>query len=86
MLAVAAELAGVSTGRNLQDLLAGLDRANTTLVIRAVLHASRGADTPAVTTTPFRAARTTGRAKVDVHSSGHRSPGGDQSEPDGLGL
>ncbi len=53
MLAVAAELAGVHCGRSLQDLLGGLDRANTTLVIRAVLHAQRGADAPPVTVTPF---------------------------------
>jgi hypothetical protein len=53
MLAVAAELAGVDTGRTLQDLLCGLDRANTTLVIRAVLHAQRGANATPVTVTPF---------------------------------
>jgi hypothetical protein len=53
MLAVAAELAGVDTGRSLQDLLCGLDRANTTLVIRAVLHAQRGANATPVTVTPF---------------------------------
>jgi hypothetical protein len=57
MLAVAAELAGVDTGRSLQDLLCGLDRANTTLVIRAVLHAQRGANTTPVTVTPFGPAR-----------------------------
>ena len=51
MLAVAAELAGIDTGRSLQELLCGLDRENTTLVIRAVLHAQRGADTTPV---PFR--------------------------------
>ena len=57
MLAVAAELAGVDTGRTLQDLLCGLDRANTTLVIRAVLHAQRGANATPVTVTPFSPAR-----------------------------
>jgi len=57
MLAVAAELAGVDTGRSLQDLLCGLDRANTTLVIRAVLHAQRGANATPVTVTPFGPAR-----------------------------
>jgi len=57
MLAVAAELAGVDTGRTLQDLLCGLDRANTTLVIRAVLHAQRGANATPVTVTPFGPAR-----------------------------
>lgn len=53
MLAVAAELAGVDTGRALQELLCGLDRANTTLVIRAVLHAQRGANATPVTVSPF---------------------------------
>ncbi len=57
MLAVAAELAGIDTGRTLQDLLCGLDRANTTLVIRAVLHAQRGANATPVTVTPFSPAR-----------------------------
>jgi hypothetical protein len=57
MLAVAAELAGIDTGRTLQDLLCGLDRANTTLVIRAVLHAQRGANATPVTVTPFGAVR-----------------------------
>jgi len=57
MLAVAAELAGVDTGRSLQDLLCGLDRANTTLVVRAVLHAQRGANATPVTVTPFSPAR-----------------------------
>lgn len=46
MLAVSAELAGVATGRTLQDLLGGLDRANTTLVIRAVLQAMRDQQHP----------------------------------------
>ncbi len=54
MLAVAAELAGVDTGRSLRDLLCGLDRANTTLVIRAVLHAQRGANAEPVIVTPLR--------------------------------
>ena len=53
MLAVAAELAGVHSGRSLRDLLGGLNRANTTLVIRAVLHAQRGASTPPLAVAPF---------------------------------
>ena len=85
MLAVGAELAGVDTGRSLQDLLAGLDRANTMLVIRAVLHAQRGANAAALTVTPFPpaglSANTSPKAlPVDL------SPGGGRVEPEGLGL
>jgi len=85
MLAVAAELAGVDTGRTLQDLLCGLDRANTTLVIRAVLHAQRGANATPVTVTPFgpvrRSAEQTAQTLVR-----YLPPAGDRIEPEGPGI
>ncbi len=85
MLAVAAELAGVDTGRTLQDLLGGLDRTNTTLVIRAVLHAQRGADASPLTVTPFPPARRSPHARITF---GPREPPAADawSEPEGLGL
>ncbi|MHB1533092.1 MAG: hypothetical protein ACYC1D_00460 [Acidimicrobiales bacterium] len=85
MLAVAAELAGVDTGRSLQDLLGGLDRTNTTLVIRAVLHAQRGANTSAVTVTPFS---TVGRrAETNARPDRSEAPSaGGWAEPEGPGL
>ena len=85
MLAVASELAGIDTGRSLQELLCGLDRENTTLVIRAVLHAQRGADTTPVTVTPFR------RVGVSVERTAEpvlrdRPPVGGWVELEGPGL
>ena len=85
MLAVAAELAGVDTGRSLQDLICGLDRANTTLVVRAVLHSQRGADAAAVTVTPFRPAD----GNLDRNARPwlrDLPPAGDWMRPEGPGL
>jgi hypothetical protein len=42
MLSIAAELAGFDSGRPLGQLITGLDERNTALVVRAVVHASRG--------------------------------------------
>lgn len=86
MLAVAAELAGVDTGRSLQDLLGGLDRANTTLVIRAVLHAQRGADAPPVTATPFRPVGRKAETTNTRLELTEPPPAGDWVEHEGLGL
>lgn len=85
MLAVAAELAGVHCGRSLQDLLGGLDRANTTLVIRAVLHAQRGANAPPLAVTPFP---TVGQSVArDVKPQFSDIPSIDsRMEPEGPGL
>lgn len=85
MLAVAAELAGVDTGRTLQDLLCGLDRANTTLVIRAVLHAQRGATATPVTVTPFAPVRRT-TEKTAESLVRDLPPEGDWIKPEGPGL
>ena len=46
ILAIAGELAGTHSGRTLRDLVAGLDRANTTLVVQAVLHVAHGPTSP----------------------------------------
>ena len=85
MLAVAAELAGVDTGRSLQDLLCGLDRANTTLVVRAVLHAQRGADATAMTVRPFRPADGTLNRNARPRLR-DLPPAGDWMRPEGPGL
>ena len=85
MLAVAAELAGVDTGRSLQDLLCGLDWANTTLVIRAVLHAQRGATVTPVTVTPFGPVRRT-TEKTAESLVRDLPPEGDWIKPEGPGL
>jgi hypothetical protein len=42
MLSIAAELAGVDSGRPLGQLITGLDERNTALVARSVVHTSRG--------------------------------------------
>jgi hypothetical protein len=86
MLAVAAELAGVDTGRSLQDLLGGLDRANVTLVMRAVLHAHRGGEASPLTAAPFRADVL--RAEVRAGRPGTAPPPsvGGGVEPEGPGL
>lgn len=86
MLAVAAELAGVHTGRSLQDLLGGLDRANTTLVIRAVLHAQRGADASPVTVTPFRPVGLRAETTKTRLDPSEPPPAGHWTEPEGPGL
>ncbi len=83
MLAVAAELAVVDTGRSLQDLLCGLDRANTTLVIRAVLHAQRGANATPFTVTPFGPVR---RSAEKTAEPVVRDLAGDWIKPEGPGL
>ncbi len=85
ILAVAAELAGIHTGRSLQDLLGGLDRANTNLVIRAVLHAQRGANATAVNVTPFPSIGPTTETNVRLHESAPRPVCG-WVEPEGPAL
>lgn len=85
MLAVAAELAGVHSGRSLQDLLGGLDRANTTLVIRAVLHAQRGATAAPVTVAPFSTVGHSADRDVKAPFSGMPSVDS-RTEPEGPGL
>lgn len=86
ILAVAAELAGVHTGRSLQDLLGGLDRSNTMLVIRAVLHAQRGADAAAVTVTPFRPVGLRAETTNTRLDPSEPPPAGGWLEPEGPGL
>lgn len=85
MLAVAAELAGVDTGRSFQDLLCGLDRANTTLVIRAVVHAQRGANATPVTVTSFRPVGRSVEGNARPLSRDRPAVGG-WMEPEGPGL
>ncbi len=81
MLTVVAELAGVHTGRALHDLLGGLDRANTSLVIRAVLHAQYGADALPVTVTSFLRVETN-----DMLDPSEPSSAGGWAEPEGPTL
>jgi hypothetical protein len=53
MLRLAMELAGRDSGQPLATLIAGLDTTNTGLVLRAVLHASRGAGALPQLVSPF---------------------------------
>jgi hypothetical protein len=49
----ALELAGHTTSRPISELLCGLDHTNTLLVLRAVLHAARGASAGPLNVTPL---------------------------------
>jgi hypothetical protein len=53
ILALAAELAGVDSGRPLSELLGGLDDGNTFLVLRAVVHFRQGVKSQAMLVAPF---------------------------------
>lgn len=53
VLRLAMELAGRDSGQTLATLTSGLDTANTVLVLRAVLHASRGATAHPQIVSPF---------------------------------
>jgi hypothetical protein len=53
LLHIAMELAGHTTGQPISELLYGLDHTNTLLVLRAVLHAARGAGVGPLNVTPL---------------------------------
>ena len=53
VLELAASLAGIPGQLPLSELLSGLDDGNTLAVLRAVLHAHRGADADPVIVAPF---------------------------------
>ena len=53
VLELAASLAGIPGQLPLSELLSGLDDANTLAVLRAVLHAHRGAEADPVIVAPF---------------------------------